>query len=412
MGNEADGNATRGSRNEATRQHNLALTLGAIHHGLAHTRADLTEWTGLNRSTTGALVAELVELGLVVETEPEHTRRVGRPSPVVAPHPDVVALAFNPDRAGLTCAVVGMGGVVRLRQTMSSVGPMTPERFTALASQFARRMAEELPGEPRVVGAGVAVPGLVDRRENVVVKAPALGWSDCDLGDHLAAALGMDVTVMNDASAGMLAEARFGAARGSQHAIYLNGSASGIGGGAMVGGDLFEGAHGLGVELGHLPLDANGDDCQCGRRGCLETVVSVARAAEAVGTETLGISDLDHVFATDRGQPLTAELDKQADALSLAIATIVSVFGTERVVLGGHVGALWEARTSRIKERVADLAYGPLGAGVTITRNRLRERMMSVGAAEVAFAPLLDDPAGVTPVPLAEAVNSARAASA
>ena len=91
----------RGNSNDLVRRHNLSAVLGLAHHA-AVSRSQLTRQTGLNRSTIAALVGELVELGLVVESEPDPSRQVGRPSPIVAPHPGVLAIAVNPEVDAIT----------------------------------------------------------------------------------------------------------------------------------------------------------------------------------------------------------------------------------------------------------------------------------------------------------------------
>ncbi|NTV39170.1 MAG: ROK family transcriptional regulator [Demequinaceae bacterium] len=390
---DVDDRVARGSRNEETRQRNLALMLSSVHGRGALSRAELTRHSGLNRSTVGFLVAELVELGLVLETEPSAERRVGRPSPVVVPSPDVVAIAINPDVAGLTAGVVGLGGDVRMRETILTPEIMTPEDAVLLTGDFVARVAAELPDSTRVAGIGVAVPGLVDERNNSVAIAPYLGWHDEAFAAMLEEELALPTWLSNDSTLGVVAESRYGAGVGCENVMYLNGSTSGLGGGVISEGRLMRGAHGFGIELGHILLDRDGAPCPCGRTGCLETVVNVRRIWSVAGRGVMDLPELDDLYLNSPGAAIEAELDIQADALAAGIASLVCVFGSERVILGGHVGSLLEARGDRIRAEVARQAFGPLGRDLTIVRNGLRERMVHIGAAELAFGPLLNDPA-------------------
>ena len=102
-----------GSSNDQLRRYNLSMVMTLIHHSGGCSRAEITRRMGLNRSTVGALVAELVELGLAFEGEPESVSgRVGRPSVQVFPNPAIVALAVYPDVDAITVCIVGLGGEV------------------------------------------------------------------------------------------------------------------------------------------------------------------------------------------------------------------------------------------------------------------------------------------------------------
>lgn len=396
--NDEDGETrvARGSRNEETRQRNLSLMLTSVHSRGALSRADLTRLSGLNRSTIGALTGELVELGLVLETEPFAERRVGRPSPVVQASPDVVAIAINPDAAGLTGAVVGLGGEVRLRAMTLTPEIMTPADAIMITKDFVARVADELPATTRVVGIGVAVPGIVDERTNSVTIAPNLRWEDVPFAAMLEEEFALPTRLSNDSTLGVIAEARYGAGVGFDNVMYLNGSTSGLGGGVISEGRLMRGSHGFGMELGHILLDRGGSLCSCGRTGCLETAVNARRIWDAAGRGFVSLDDLDALYASDPGAAVEEELDTQADAIADGIASLACVFGPELVILGGHVGSLLEARGERIRARVSRQSFGPLGRDLSIVRNGLRERMVPIGAGELAFAALLNDPAHAT----------------
>lgn len=392
MGDPLSGRAVRGSRNEETRQRNLSLLLSAVHAEGQLTRSELTQHSGLNRSTVGALVGDLVEAGLVIESDPPATGQAGRPSPVVRPHTDVVAISVNPDVSGVNCAVVGLGGVVRMRETVLTPERPTPDDTAVLAKDFLGKVAGDLSGSTRIVGVGIAIPGIVDEQTATVRSAANLDWFDVPLVSIMEEELALPVRMANDATLGVLAESIFGAGAGSGDVVYLNGSTSGLGGGVLSGGHLVKGVRGLGTELGHILVDPAGRDCACGRTGCLETEVNVQRVWAVLGKGYVSIDELDHVYETDSSSRLAAELDRQADVLARGIASLLSVFAPARVILGGHVGALLDARGDRIREAVRAQSLAPLREEVSIVRNALRERMVPIGAAELAFEPFLADP--------------------
>ncbi len=235
---------------DGVRQRNLARVLRLVHVDGPQSRAALTEATGLNRSTIADLVAELVREGLVQERAPEASRRVGRPSPVVASDPRVVAIAANPEVDALTIGAVRLDQSIAMRARIELDGLISPEDTAAMISAQVDSWRAGGLADARIVGVGLAVPGLVRAADGLVRNAPHLHWTDAPVRDLVAGATGLPTTVGNDASLGAMAEHLFGAARGVDDVVYLNGGASGIGGGLIVGGMPIPGAGGYAGEFG------------------------------------------------------------------------------------------------------------------------------------------------------------------
>ncbi|MDP9026519.1 MAG: helix-turn-helix domain-containing protein, partial [Actinomycetota bacterium] len=152
---------------DGVRRGNLSAVLGLVHRTGGASRSQITHLTGLNRSTVAALVGELVELQLVVENSPESTNRVGRPSPVVTPHPGTVAIAVNPEVDAITVGIVGLGARVDRRVRREVDHPVTPQETATILAEVLTELAAEL-ADRRVVGVGLAVPGLVRSSDDTV----------------------------------------------------------------------------------------------------------------------------------------------------------------------------------------------------------------------------------------------------
>lgn len=116
---------------------------------------------------------------------------------------------------------------------------------------------------------GISAPGPLDMENGRFLSTPNMDWQDAPIRDDLANALGVRAVLENDANAGVLAEHYFGLAKGKTDAVYLTLS-TGIGAGVISGGKLITGKKGIGTEMGHVVLDVNGPQCNCGLRGCLE----------------------------------------------------------------------------------------------------------------------------------------------
>lgn len=391
-----NGRAT-GTNLDTVRRHNLSTVLGIVHRDGPLARSALTQATGLNRSTVGALVAELAELGLVEEREPELSNRVGRPSPVVAADGRVVAIAVNPEIDAVTVGVVGLDARVH-RRVRYPIGHIpTAAEAVAVAAAVIDGLRPSLGAATRVVGIGVAVPGLVREEDGVVRLAPHLEWREEPFAAELAAATGYPVLAANDASLGANAERLFGAGRGASDLVYVNGGASGIGAGVIVGGSPLTGISGYAGELGHTLVNSAGVRCHCGAIGCLETEVSQGALLRVLGMDAADADELERALsaAVEAGDPaVTAEVDRQTRFLATALRTATNVFDPQLIVLGGFLGALHGLDPERLPRLVGEQALAASAERLSIVRSGLGSDILMIGAAELAFGPLLADPAG------------------
>lgn len=376
---------------EGVRQRNLARLLRLVHVRGPQSRAHLTEATGLNRSTVADLVGELVMLGLVEERAPDPSRRVGRPSPVVTAHPDVLAVAVNPEVDALTIAAVGLDHTARVRERIEVDHLLTPAETARLVGE---RLAAWRVGEladARFVAVGLAVPGLVRAEDGLVRNAPHLRWIDEPLRDLVSAETGLPAAVGNDATLGALAEHLYGAARGIDDVVYLNGGASGIGGGLIIHGMPVTGAGGYAGEFGQnrpgaAPEDRRADD------GVLEDEVTRSRLLEAVGLRAADEPTLAQAIATSDDPAVLDELARQRRILATALANAVNVLNPSVVVLGGFLATIAAHDPEALADAVAAQAMPSNIEGLDIRVASLAEDRLLIGAAEIAFADVLRDP--------------------
>ena len=382
---------------EGVRQRNLARVLRLVHLEGPLPRATLTETTGLNRSTIADLVGELSSQGLVQERAPDPSRRVGRPSPLVSAAADVVAIAVNPEVDAVTIAAVGLDRSISLRARVEVDRLITPADATAIvAAQLAAWKNGGL-AAARIVGVGLAVPGLVRSADGLVRNAPHLRWIDEPLRDMVADVTATPTVVGNDAMLGAIAEHLFGAARGVDDVVYLNGGASGIGGGLIIGGVPVPGAGGYAGEFGqNRPGIATASDRRAGD-GVLEDEVSRARLLAAVELITADEPTLAEALRSSRSVTVTEEIARQRRILATALANAVNVLNPSVVVLGGFLAILAEQDLDGLVEAVAVQAMPASMEGLSIRTAVLAEDRLLIGAAELAFADLLRDPAASAP---------------
>jgi glucokinase len=247
-------------------------------------------------------------------------------------------------------------------------------------------------------GISIAAAGILDVKNGVVTSSPSLpGWHNIPLRDMVAEKLGMDVCLINDASAAALGEHRFGAGRGADNLVYLTVS-TGIGGGIIISGKLYVGADGCAGEIGHMVIEADGPRCNCGNFGCLEVMASgtaIANDAKRrIGQgETSLISEfsgggLDSITAevvasaAKQGDSLACEVvDKAAYYLGVGLANIVNIFNPEVVVIGGGVSKMGDILLKPARKVVKQRAFKLPVRTVRIVRSRLGDKAGTIGAA-------------------------------
>ena len=390
----------RGNSNDNVRRHNLSVVLGLVHHKRSLSRAQLTRQTGLNRSTIAALVAELVERELVVETEPDPSNSRGRPSPIVRPNPRVVAISINPEIDAISIGVVSLGGtVIKKIRYVTEHSPSVGEAVN-ISAVVIEAMRSELDSRYRTVGIGVAVPGQVRASDGLVRMAPHLAWQDEPFGRLLEDATGFDVVADNDAHLGAMAESTFGAGRGLSDVIYVNGGASGIGGGIIAGGVPLGGVDGYAGEIGHTLVNSDGIACQCGAMGCLETEVRRENLLSVLQLDNADPDELESALFASSSPSVIAEVHRQLDFLAIALRNSINMLNPQLVIVGGFLASIYAAAPHYLE---ALLAKQPLLAsrdGVRVTRAELGSDLLIIGAGELAFEAILADPGAFSFAPV------------
>ena len=378
---------------EGVRRTNLSAVLRLVHQAGPRSRSMITAETGLNRSTVSDLVARLVDAGLVEEREPDPTRRVGRPSPIVMPGRDVVAIGVNPEVDAIEIGAVSLGGRVRERVRIEARTPGIPEVVDVVARAIAGWREGQLNG-CRIVGVGVGVPGLVRMSDGVVRLAPHLGWRDADISSPLADAVDLPVDVGNDASFVARAELLFGAARDHRDIVYLNGGASGIGGALILHGQLIGGVGGYAGEWGQTAASVADAADRRAEGGVLEDEVNRQRLVVAVGLEAADDVTLQAALTRADDERARGEVRRQRRILAATLGNAVNVLNPSMIVLGGFLGILRDVDAAAFDDEVRHRALAAAAEGVELSTAALGADRVLIGAADAAFERLLSDPLG------------------
>lgn len=393
------GRVDLGQRSETVRRANLSAIVRGLHERGPLSRSDLVAATGLTRSAIRGLVGELAQAGLVSETAAVRRGSPGRPSPLVRLNPTaVVVLGLEIAVDSLAAASVGLGGQVfeRIRVDRPR-GHTSADDVVADLAALATELQARRPANGPLLGIGVAIVGVVRRSDGLVSMAPNLGWLEVPLGAHLLRALEADVpiAVANEADLGVLAEHRRGAAVGVDDVLFVSGEV-GVGGGVLVDGRPLTGAAGYAGEIGHLPVNPGGSPCACGSVGCWETEVGegalLRRAGRAPDSGRAGVEAV--LREASAGSPTaTAALDETGRWLGIGLGGLINILDPRLVVLGGLFGRIHPFVRETLEAELARRSLPAPRALVRVVPARLGVDAPLLGAAELAFEPLLADPA-------------------
>lgn len=246
-----------------------------------------------------------------------------------------------------------------------------------------------------VVGVGMGVPGMIDSERGVVVYSNNLDWEDFSIAKEVEKALGLPVKIANDANVAALGETKFGCGKDYKNSVMLT-LGTGVGGGIVIDGKLFEGNRSAGAELGHSVIVAGGERCTCGRRGCLEAYASATalirdtrRAMEADKSSKMwecgsldavtGKTPFDYYETDDAAK---AVVDNYIEKLGVGITNLANELRPEIIILGGGVCSQGEKLTKPLQDYLdSEIFAGTRGPIVKIMIAQLENDAGLLGAA-------------------------------
>ena len=248
-----------------------------------------------------------------------------------------------------------------------------------------------------IIGASVMVPGAVDSAQAVVLSAPNLpSLINFGLKGVLQERLGWPVVLENDANAAAIGEMWLGAARGCRDVVSVT-LGTGVGGGMLLGGKLWRGAHGAAGEIGHTTVDPfSGLKCKCGNTGCLELFAS-ATAIVRMARESLSQFSAATLSADDLTAEKIYEAGRQGDELALSVfrragkylgiglANLMSIIDPEIIVINGGVVNGWDLFAVDMYAEVSERAFQATAPKVKIARAECGDNAGLLGAARLAF---------------------------
>jgi glucokinase-like ROK family protein len=369
-------------------------------------RSELARQLGLTRAAVTTIVGDLIEAGLVYETEDGPATGGRRP----------ILLELNPRRGYLVGVDLGAthygmlitdfgGRVVNEAEARLDIR-MSPDLYLAkIDAALGDLLTGAQLGFDDVLAIGLGVPGPIATEAGMVIAPPIMpGWDKYPIRAKAAELWGRPVSLNNDAELGALGEWAHGAGRGERQLAYIK-VGTGIGAGLLLDGKIFQGATGCAGEIGHVTVKDDGPLCTCGNYGCLEAMAGGAaianRAREAVlagkRTQLASIRSTDEITARDvahaarLGDLVAQQIMAEAGGyLGIAIASLVNMFNPSMIVIGGGVAQIGDLLLDPIRQVVRDRSLRSAAQAVRITAAVLGRRSTSMGAVVQALNVALD----------------------
>lgn len=311
---------------------------------------------------------------------------------------------------------VDLGGTKMLIGVLSGTDPLYEQREAStgqtedeLVELLVREIAEAREARPDVTAIGLGIPATIDHDDGIAVSAVNLPLADLAIRDIVSERIGLPVFVDNDGNVAALAEYLYGAARGKPHMVMLT-VGTGIGGGLILGGEIYRGSTGAGAELGHVVIQADGPPCQgnCPNHGCVEALASGTAlgregraAAESAPDSALGkvLADGGEVDGTAVTEAALAGdeiaigvFDLIGGRLGVACSSFANIFQPNAIVVGGGVIAAGDLLLEPARREVRERALRPMNetpileatlgndAGMIGAAAMAREELAKVGA--------------------------------
>jgi glucokinase-like ROK family protein len=395
----------RGNR-DLIKEINRNLVLNLIKSRGPISRTDIARLSSLSLATVSGITADFIASGLVHELGEGESTGGRRPVLLRLNYQAGFVVGVKLMEQAITSALTDLDASVlhhRVTSLTTTAGTDPANVFQAITQAVENTIAEAKVDRDRVLGIGIGLAGVVDGEAGVCRYSPFFGWRNVQFARPLADHFGLPVYLENDVNTLTIAEQWFGYGHGVDHFVVAT-VGRGIGAGIVVNGQFYRGALGGAGEFGHITLTTNGSPCDCGKRGCLETlasdpaVVRQARAAIALGERTalVSVEPLtleDIVAAAEAGDELARRL--LADSghwLGMGIATLVNILNPQLVIVGGEGVRAGEWRFGPMREAIHQHAFDGLADELEIIIEPSGDETWARGAACVVLGEIFKPP--------------------
>ena len=303
-------------------------------------RAQLARDLGLSGPTLTQATKVLIQSGLITELQ-QTPSTGGRPATqlgLVAAAGQIIGIKLAPDHVTGVCVNLDSETMWSFEEPFKARGEQAIKDLTRILKAQSKKVKGQL------IGIGVGLPGVVSPGDQGTTDSIIFDWDNVNIGEQLSKALEVQVLLENDVNTLSITESLYGRGRDISNFLTIT-LGRGVGLGIVINGELYNGSHGAG-EFGHINAVKNGEKCECGKNGCLETIAgdpAILEKAKLLGLVSK-TSDIEKVRKLARAdKAVAAKLFKEpAEALGIAIANVVNILGPELLLISGEGSEVWD----------------------------------------------------------------------
>lgn len=326
----------RSGNKQLIREINKSLVLGIVRDHGSISRTDIAQVSHLSLATVSGITNELIEQRLIHEQE-AGTSTGGRRPILLALNPQAgLVIGVKLTETHVVAALTDLNVEIVARREVCIGEDRSPDAVVSVLAETVDDLRNLHPHRS-IFGMGVGMAGGVDRRAGVCRFSPFFGWRDVPLRQMLEKRLGLPVMLENDVNTLTMAEKWFGAGMGLADFLVIT-LGRGIGMGMVLNGQLYRGGCGGGGEFGHITMVPDGPQCDCGKRGCLEALVSDPAILRRMRSALSRDVTMEEASALARQGDATAHsiFAAAGRTLGMAIADLVNIFNPPLLVVGGE----------------------------------------------------------------------------
>ncbi|MED2942364.1 ROK family transcriptional regulator [Bacillus swezeyi] len=374
---------------------NKSIILNKIRTSEPISRAQIAKETRITPPTVSSIVKELIDQGLVKESTLGHSSGGRKPTMLHINTGAFYVIGVDAGPETVECILTDLAGGIFQRTSSLLEKPLTSDKFMAvLKENIDTILSQSSVDQEKIIGIGIAMHGVVDAETGTSLIAPILNLTNIPIKEALEKEFNLTVKVENDARAMALGESWFGG-HGDVDSMAAVNIGRGVGAGIVISGKLYHGAQGIAGELGHMIIDMNGEICECGNRGCLQTLVSGPAIAER-GRKQLkeragGLTAQDMFEMAQSGNQTCIDLFHETGSIiGIGLTNFIHLVNPSKMVLGGGVMKGEKFMMPAIVETIQKKALTAEARQTDVAVTRLGDEATLLGAVSLLLTELFD----------------------
>ena len=377
---------------------NKSTILNKIRTDAPISRAQIAKETTLTPPTVSSNVKELIEEGLVKESQLGESQGGRKPTMLLINHQSLYVIGVDAGPEMIECILVDLSGEVIQRASSKLQIPINNTEFLTTLKNCIHTCLQATPSLlPKVIGIGVAMHGVVEIETGTSLFAPILGLTNIPIKEELEKEFEVDVKVENDARAMALGESWFGD-HGDVSSMLVVNIGRGVGAGLVIDGKLYHGAQDIAGEVGHMTIDLHGDVCECGNRGCLQTFITGPSIVRRVKNHILQeqqdfqliTGEKVYELATSGHEAFATLFRETGEIIGIGLTNLIHIINPEKIVLGGGVTKSKKFILPEILNTIEARALTPRARQTVVTMTKLGDDATLMGAVSLLLVDLFD----------------------